>query len=240
MKEEVRQMELALTYALMDAQRRDNYQREQSLLGIEGNWYAFHESQEHKVSVFAGRRMGKTYNIALRASRSQYDCEIFTPYAASISSLIEEFRRINTEGQRIQSDRRTAQIIYADGRRINIQSCLGQQIRHQTRGRLWTNKEIFIDEFDCTDLESLMDRMESQIPRAQRIFCVGSLNRITDSYAKRWFKESNLHYFIDSEDFLLMEGQRPEDFRPSIARQFISNLPPLSMMREEPRTFSLT
>jgi hypothetical protein len=233
-------MELALTYALMDAQRRDNYQREQSLLGIEGNWYAFHESQEHKISVFAGRRMGKTYNIALRASRSQYDCEIFTPYAASISSLIEEFRRINTEGQRFQSDRRTAQIIYADGRRINIQTFLGEQTRQQIRGQSWTNKEIFIDEFHCPDLESLMEAMESQIPRAQRIFCVGSFNRIADTYAMRWFKESNLHYFIDSEDPILMEGQRPEYYRPSIARQFIDNLPPLSMSREYPRTFSLT
>ena len=222
-------MELALTYAVMDAQRRDDYNREQALIGIDGDWRAFHESQEHKISVLAGRRTGKTTNMALRVLNSSYDCEIFTTHVAEVAVLAREISRLAEERDisisTSLSGRRNS-TISLDNRVIHIYYTRG--ISNGMRGRRWVGKEIFFSEFDHSDFYDIMHAMAHEIPRAIRILCVGSMTRYEDNFAKRWFRESDLHYFIDNNIISPTRGHMTWEHRPSDARHFIEHLPPLS------------
>jgi hypothetical protein len=222
-------MELAIAYAVMDAQRRDDMNREQALLGIDGDWRAFHESQDHKIAVFAGRQTGKTYNIALRSLNSQYNCEIFTPHVAEVTTLVEAITQLAEEREvpviGAMNERRHARITLDNGRQIDIYHLRGTG---HMRGRRWVGKEIFFSEFDHSDFQGIMEAMSFEIPRAIRILCAGSITRMEDNYAKRFFREADLHYFIDNEYRPPTRGHMPWEHQPSNARHFIEHLPPIS------------
>lgn len=223
-------MELALTYAVMDAQRRDDYHREQQLLGIDGGWRAFHASEEHKVSVLAGRRTGKTTNIALRAFLTRNSCEVFTPHMPEVQILLHEISRLAEERDvdivTSMDGNRHARVQFDNGKEISIYSIRNSDA--PLHGRRWAGKEIFFSEFDHSYFSSIMHAMALEIQHAYRIYCVGSMASYEDDFAKRWFKESDIHYFIDSDRIPPTRGHMRWEYQPSIARSFIEHLPPLS------------
>lgn len=225
-------MELALAYAVRDAQRRKDIRKENNLIGIQPDWRAFHESEgHHKISVFAGRRMGKTYNLALRAFNSEYDCEIFTSNISEVAALVQLINDMAIEQGinvvRRENGGRSVLITLGDLRTIAI--FYMRNVSNGMRGRRWRGKEIFFSEFDHSDFEDIMTAMNFEISQAMRIFCVGSITRAEDNFAKRWFKESDLQYFIDDEFPPPDRGHMSWEHRPSVLRSLIENAPPLSV-----------
>lgn len=223
-------MELVLTYALMDAKRRDDYKREQLLSEVDHTWRSFHASQEHKISVFAGRRTGKTYNLALRAANSLYDCMIFTPHQQAVRVIAETIACMPAQTMMTQFIHSTdsARIAYDDGRIIFIRHI--HQPAQSMRGEQWINKEIMFDEFDCNEFESILTVMAHRLSQARHIVCVGSMYSNPDSFAKRWFKDSGTRLFIDAPNRPPTRDHRPEEYTPSIYRQLIEHLPPLGVV----------
>lgn len=224
-------MELTLSYVLLQTEREEKRKRQAFLERVPECWRPFHESGEHIISVFAGRRTGKTENIALKAARARHDCMIYVQNNYAIQPMIDYLYRFQTEEDLIETSYKQARngchlIWYESGREIQITPF--SMARTHFMDHRWTNKVILFDEFDHADFEKLMKIMEPQIGRARQIAAAGSIRRLGDSYAKRWFKQSGYQEFIDARNFDYYYSSpevRPAEVRPSIARPLIDHLP---------------
>jgi hypothetical protein len=194
-------MELVAEYRqLLNEQRR----AEAELLKEErmkGSWEQFHESDAKFISVFAARRSGKSYNLALRALRSRRDCTIFSNgqyQAIQMKDMIMSLSANMLWGATVARGN-GGYTIRTDGRVIRIES------RFTARGERYTGEEVMIDEFD----RNLID-IEYIARTAERVICVGTPITQERNAAKRWFAESELKIFIDSshdeEGYSLLES----------------------------------
>lgn len=209
-------LELVLKYVLARQRRRREEIRERYLANVHELWLPLHESEEHKVSVFAGRLTGKTYNIALKAAMSEHNCIVYTSSRVNVNMIMELIMSFETEFDPID-DATSSFIAYHSGRTVDVE--ILPHTKELMRGINWTNKVILIDEFDCDRFEGIMNIMSSQILRARQIICVGSITMPGDSFAKRWFKDSDLNFFVDSS--YVSNSHSISSFMPSIASQMI-------------------
>ena len=196
-------------------------------LQIVTGWDEFHASDARTISVFAGRRTGKSYNIALRALRSENNCLILTSAPELIVQHFRGFRAVSNGLPRntiVTSD----QISFSDGRNIRI-----MRINAPTsyRGLRVDNRDVFIDEYDNPQFGRLMlsqASYETLFHNASRIICVGGVMNALDSIGKRWFNQSESKFFLDSPAMPEeVSGRRRWEYFPSEQRQMIEHLPPV-------------
>ena len=223
-------MELIAQYIEIDEPRRVDL----CLPDIRPEWRAFHESNEHKISVFAGRQTGKTYNLALRAVRSQYDCIIFCHHRSTVQIMVDLIMQMSRELPLARvssgSGSSTAYIEYENGRRIDIHVL--PRDSSTFRGRRLMMKEVLFDEFDREEFGHFIEVMDYELRQAVHVVCVGSPSMNPTSMGKRWFNQSGTKYFIDARyiPFGMEEDYNRWDFFPSEMRQMIENLPPVDSL----------
>lgn len=218
-------MELAVAYAALTLKKEEK--REEKLLHEligDPRWLPFHESTEKKISVFAGRRTRKTYQLALMIDRSGLNCEVYVGSEAGVLRMAQELQQLR-DYDRAQVEQRSAQLRESSGKVVTIRILPSSNA--EMFNPSWFVKDIFVDEFEDTRFETLMTVMEREIERANRIVCVGSINTSIDTYAKRWFKSSDKWYYIDTDNIPPTRGHMPEEYRPSLMKNFIDHLPPL-------------
>jgi hypothetical protein len=218
-------MELIEAYTEIDLPRRVDLRYPD----FRPEWSTFHNSTEHKISVFAGRQMGKTYNLVLRAVRSQYDCVIFTKHTAMVKVIREKIKEMSHELDmtRNAGGQCEAHIEYVNGRRIDIYA-ISRSTNHRWRGRRLHMKEVLIDEFENNFFYDILDEIRGELSRAAHIVCVGSINTPYDSRAKRWFQSSGTKYYLDSHNAPSpYTDHYRQEFFPSEMRHLIEHLPPL-------------
>lgn len=216
-------MELVAEYRLIDEPRREVLQN----LEIRPEWEIFHNSDEHKISVFAGRAMGKSYNLALRAVGSQYDCVIFANNPAAVKVIYEQIIQLS-EGfpiNRNNYENGRAGITYGNGRFIEVHVLPRND--SQMRGRRFRNQEVMFDEFDHMWFNRFLNYARFELNRARHIVCVGSIHSPSDSPAKRWFQASGTKCFIDAPSVLDEPYYSRRERLPSEQRLMIEQLPPL-------------
>lgn len=213
-------MELVAEYRQIDEPRRVEP------LPYETEWASFHESRERTISVFAGRGTGKTYNLALRAARSEHDCIIFVQHSHSIRMILDLVVELSLEVVDVSTSRQMARIQYPNGRRVSVEA-----LSHFTsiRGRR-LNGELMFDEFDHVQFEFFMtnDHVIPFLQSVRHIVCVGSLKGFEDSPGKRWFKGSDTRIFVDAKSQPPTRGHMRYEYFPSEKRLALENLPPFS------------
>lgn len=212
-------MELVAEYSLIDEPRRVEslpYGRE---------WADFHESRERTISVFAGRGTGKSYNLALRAARSEHDCMIIVQHGPSVRMMLDLIIELSTEEVEVSSSRQMTRIQYSNGRRVSIETLSNVS---NIRGRR-LNGELMFDEFDYDWFGDFMtnDHVLPFLENVQHIVCVGSINWFEDSKGKRWFKSSDTRIFVDAHSQPPTRGHMRYEYFPSEKRLAIENLPPM-------------
>jgi len=214
-------VELIAQYIEIDEPRRVDLR----FLDVPPMWRAFHESTEHKISIFAGRQMGKTYNLALRAVRSMYDCVVYVRDHYMVKSMANLIADLSPESPVIRMCSNYASVILGTGRHIDIYAFSAPNIR----GKRFMMKEVLIDEFDCERFEILLERVKFELDRAIHVVCVGTPSISPDTPGKRWFKESGTKYYIDMihvpED--MEQWAHVYEYRPSALQNVIDRLPPL-------------
>lgn len=216
-------MELIAEYSQLVEQRRE----EEGFTDFAMGWDLFHSSREHKISVFAGRRMGKTYNLALRAARSEHSCIIFTQSEQSAIMMFEQVEQLSQPTVRYSRGNGEYIISLAGGRRIEI-CMLPQENRLSSfRGRRFDGMEVMFDEYENGRFYMFMEPYRVYLESARHIVCVGSISLPGDSYAKRWFQSSGTKYFIDSPYEGVPGDSRRCEFYPSEERLMMEHLPPL-------------
>lgn len=198
------------------------------LSGVQDRWRCIFESEEKFISVYAGRRTGKSHHIGLRAIHSEYNCIIIVPvwhhvqYTMQLLEELSEGMDINL----IQSDRNTYSgiIQYNNGRYIRVISSGAGY-----RGFEFMGHEIFIDEFDMgtSSLGSLLAANYRCLLDAHRVIAVSSLYRLEMTRGKRWFASSGAKFIIDTpsvreED---INGNRHQFF-PSEYRRLLESIQP--------------
>ncbi len=186
-------MELVASYISIDEERQAA-----CLEGVYPEWIEFQSLMDHKISVFAGRGTGKTYNLAYRAAHSDVDCMMFVTNYYSIELLVRQIQLIETDVpiSNVSLNRGSiSNIVYENGRKIRVASLRNSWTY---RGLRFDGVEVMFDEFEHSDFEEFMSVMRSMIPRIRNIVCVGSINRREDTFAKQWFRQSDYYSFIDS------------------------------------------
>lgn len=220
-------MELIAEYLEIDEPRRINNHE----ADIIPEWEEFHRSEEHKISVFAGRQTGKTYNLALRAVRSRYNCTIFVGSSVHVSmvrSMIRDLSEPNTITREYASSGREAYVGYDNGRAIRIE-VLPDNIR-SLRGRRYNNQEVMFDEFEIGSFHTFIEEFGFRLNDARHVVCVGSMVTPYDSTGKRWFNQSGTKCFIDN---VYPPNEREyirHEFFPSELRYMIEHLPPVEFV----------
>jgi hypothetical protein len=218
-------MELVAEYRQIDEPRRVNLLYPE----FRPEWELFHNSTEQKISVFAGRQMGKTYNLALRAVRSQYDCIIFVQHSINVIIMRDLIQQMSEALPIVRStrEREHALIEYAGGRTIDIH--VMPRNYNSLRGRRLTMKEVMFDEFENSSFSGFLEAMRFELHRAAHIVCAGSMTTPYDSPAKRWFESSHTRYYLDVPYPPVEAGQGmyvEHEFFPSRMRGLIEQLPP--------------
>lgn len=213
-------MELVAEYQLIDEQRREDLH----FTGISTEWAEFHLSQEKRISVFAGRQTGKTYNLALRAVRSRYNCVIFVEHQINVILMRDTIVQLS-EGMPIIRNMREqdrALIEYDNGRVIDIH--IAPRTDTAWRGRRFHETEVMFDEFESFNYYNEWSRHSLQ--DAAHVVCVGSMRNPYASVAKRWFKSSGRQIYIDAPHEPEFEYVRHELF-PSTMKEFVDCMVPI-------------
>ncbi|PVC75043.1 hypothetical protein C2I27_03915 [Priestia megaterium] len=197
------------------------------LMNIQPDWDTFHRSYERKISVFAGRGTGKSYNIALRAVRSECDCFVFVHNEGLVRLMTEKIADLSNPNDlaTCRSDRSRSTITYRDGHSIDVVSLASLNL-FPFRGTDFYEKEIMFDEAEYNGFSDFIIEHRRELERARRIVMVSSITRDLDTAAKRWFKFSDRKFYIDSDMFIPVEMQRYELY-PSEMRHMIEQLPPI-------------
>jgi hypothetical protein len=227
-------MELAAAYTSILEDKMIAYNRE---FGLDGDWTAFHESSAHTVSVFAGRQTGKTTNLALRAFNSKHDCIIYTTLGNEIPILINMLRGLAEENNIrhtvVSSNEVSGIFRMSNNKTISIENIgrVRSYLPHRANSdqNRWIDKEIFFSEFDHNYFCSFISSMESQVNQAVSIRSVSSIRIPSPTISKEWFKNSDVHYFIDNENsHYTVNDNTPMAFehQPSTAREMIDNMEP--------------
>ncbi len=204
-------MELVANYISIDEERQAA-----NLEGVYPEWREFQSSMDHKISVFAGRGTGKTYNLAYRAAHSDVDCMIFVTNYHSIELLVRQIQLIETDVpiSSVTINRGSiSNIVYENGRRIRIASLRNCSAY---RGLRFNGEEVMFDEFEHSDFGEFMNQRMYIVNMARNIVCVGSINRREDTFAKQWLRQSDYYSFIDSSSPLNEYLHFPEEFTPSL------------------------
>ncbi|MGV7000201.1 hypothetical protein ACWA2C_16070 [Priestia megaterium] len=196
----------------------------------EVDWNAFHESQEHKISMFAGRRTGKTHNIALRASRSEYDCIVFVQNAYQVRMMAELIIGFN-HTRDVAIDMYQANIQYNNLRHVCVRT-LESHSFDRLRGIGISGKEILFDEVDNDNFSRFIRTFGWTLDRAHHVVFASSISNDQDTIAKRWFKASQAKFFLDSPIVPTVIDSSPDcngyEVFPSRMRLMIEQLPPVN------------
>lgn len=177
------------------------------------NWDQLYDSESHSISIFAGRRTGKSVNLVLRALASEYNVTIFTPLEITMKAMLELIREISP--LRILN-------AYASSQLTTIEMQNGKRIRIFTanarlaNGIDISNEEVFFDEFEISSVTNRIASMHRLFPQAKKVICIGSVYQEGGTAAKQWFKHSDTKVFIDVERISNERGISSFEYQPSI------------------------
>lgn len=199
--------------------------RKKPVMAVPEAWRAFHESKAQRISVFAGRGTGKSYNIAARAINSKHDCIIYSHSQESTASLNRLIVSLLPEGsiQALIGVPYRKDIVLANGRVIKSRT-LTKSVPG-VRGEDSKNKEILFNEFDYASFNEVVEYHEYWLRQAKHVVCVGSLMNLNLDAAKSWYRSSEYRELIDSQT---RHGESPE-IKPSTVRLLLENVPPLGV-----------
>lgn len=216
-------MELVESYVVNLKNKRNNKWKEKLMAGVWEEWLPFHESDDHTISVIAGRNTGKTYNLVLKAALSDHDCVIYLSGIYLRQAIVELLQKFQSNFDPIDYNN-MSKIIYKSGRSIEIREML-RTYRLQKEPS-WINKVILFDEFDRLGFDSIINEKKDEISKAKQIACVGSSWNTDDTFAKRWFKSSKVYYFVDSKSLDYYSSYLSiSEMTPSVMSKFIETLP---------------
>lgn len=183
-------------------------QRRHFLFETPDHWKAFHECEERQISVYAGRRSGKTYNLMLRALNSDHDSIIFVPSQMMISSYKNEMEYLINSSERIEIinlvvDHYMMIVQLSNGRTITV-TLFGSH--SSVRGKRFIDMNVMFDEPErFRDFHQMINALELCIERSAHIICVGSMESLSLTPYRQWFNISDTQLVIPTPRDMLPE-----------------------------------
>lgn len=182
-------MELIAQYSEILGERKSPL-----LIDAPDHWKSFHESDDKRIAVYAGRRSGKSYNLLLKALSSPLSSIILVSSEVMVKAYIEAFRQMHQtyddllDIERINSRRDFTTIIFTNGKRVSV-NYISQA--SQLRGQKYQNMNVMIDEPEYMPFSAMMDWISEGIYDSTNIVCVGSMRYDHSTPYMRWFHESD-------------------------------------------------
>lgn len=191
---------------------------------IDEGWDAFHASSDRTLAVYAGRRTGKTYNIAKLAIETDQPVQILVMNQHSIefvfNEIINQLQAIEDRPQYTSGRSRTQATIYLQGREIKINYLPREGVRGY-RGRRFFGITIF-DEFDSPEFGMNLEDIEPCLAVSDRVIGVSSYKPNGGLSPKLFFYNADNKMFIDNTDITQMMFEDSQyEATPSIMNEAV-------------------
>lgn len=228
-------MELLTRYLIKKRNMKNNNKVK---LNYDSRWEELHETNEHKISIFAGIGLGGESNVALKALNSSKNVIIYTTCNYHTGSFTDKIKDIIYENKKygLYKQDYTINEYGNNDKTVIIDNYSGKEIKIinvGTEGYSWRNSLVFVLDFENPKLEKfiLTNINNGQIRQAYQFVCIGMMKTTEPTFAKSWFKKSDLGIYIDHTHprMDVMTDSKVENVFPSRFKSLVEHSPPIDI-----------